>query len=107
MTTHQQVYVRPAAPGPLKTHPQCAQNRPSIQARRRFLPLIIGYAIAIYIDVCAMVSLILAAFVPDYTGKTFFGSYDPHVTSDACAFSKLCRQAEVDLGVIRETCPSR
>ena len=35
-----------------------------------------GYAIAIYITACAVVSLISAAFMPDYTGKDISMEYD-------------------------------
>jgi MFS family permease len=35
-----------------------------------------GYAIAIYIAACAVVSLIAAAFMPDYTGKDISKEYD-------------------------------
>src|SRR5262249_45848778 len=35
-----------------------------------------GYAIAIYIAVCAAVSLASAAFMPDYTGKDISQEYD-------------------------------
>jgi MFS family permease len=35
-----------------------------------------GYAIAIYIAACAVVSLVSAAFMPDYTGKDISKEYD-------------------------------
>jgi hypothetical protein len=35
-----------------------------------------GYAIAIYIALCAVVSLISAAYMPDYTGKDISAEYD-------------------------------
>jgi hypothetical protein len=35
-----------------------------------------GYAISIYIAVCAVVSLASAAFMPDYTGKDISMEYD-------------------------------
>jgi len=35
-----------------------------------------GYAIAIYIAACAVVSLIATAFMPDYTGKDISAEYD-------------------------------
>jgi MFS family permease len=35
-----------------------------------------GYAIAIYIAACAVVSLVAAAFMPDYTGKDISAEYD-------------------------------
>jgi hypothetical protein len=35
-----------------------------------------GYAIAIYIAACAVVSLISAAFIPDYTGRDISMEYD-------------------------------
>jgi MFS family permease len=35
-----------------------------------------GYAIAIYIAACAVISLIAAAFMPDYTGKDISAEYD-------------------------------
>jgi MFS family permease len=35
-----------------------------------------GYAISIYIAACAMVSLVAAAFMPDYTGKDISMEYD-------------------------------
>jgi metabolite-proton symporter len=35
-----------------------------------------GYAIAIYIAVCAVVSLVAAAFMPDYTGRDISKEYD-------------------------------
>jgi len=38
-----------------------------------------GYAVAIYIAVCAVISLISAAMMPDYTGKDISAEYDAHV----------------------------
>jgi metabolite-proton symporter len=38
-----------------------------------------GYAIAVYIALCAVVSLIAAAFMPDYTGKDIAMEYDEGV----------------------------
>jgi len=35
-----------------------------------------GYAIAIYIAVCAVISLISTAMMPDYTGKDISAEYD-------------------------------
>ena len=35
-----------------------------------------GYAISIYIAACTVVSLISAAFMPDYTGKDISREYD-------------------------------
>jgi hypothetical protein len=35
-----------------------------------------GYAIAIYIAACAVVSLVAAALMPDYTGKDITEEYD-------------------------------
>jgi MFS family permease len=35
-----------------------------------------GYAIAVYIALCAVVSLVSAAFMPDYTGKDIAEEYD-------------------------------
>jgi hypothetical protein len=35
-----------------------------------------GYAIAVYIAACAVVSLIAAALMPDYTGKDISMEYD-------------------------------
>jgi len=35
-----------------------------------------GYAIAIFIAACAVVSLVSAAFMPDYTGKDISQEYD-------------------------------
>jgi hypothetical protein len=35
-----------------------------------------GYAIAIYIAACAVVSLASASFMPDYTGKDIAREYD-------------------------------
>jgi hypothetical protein len=35
-----------------------------------------GYAIAIYIAVCAVISLVAAALMPDYTGKDITAEYD-------------------------------
>ena len=35
-----------------------------------------GYAIAIYIAACAVVSLVAAALMPDYTGKDISQEYD-------------------------------
>jgi MFS family permease len=35
-----------------------------------------GYAIAIYIAACAVVSLVAAALMPDYTGKDISREYD-------------------------------
>jgi metabolite-proton symporter len=37
-----------------------------------------GYAIAVYIAVCAVISLISAAMMPDYTGKDISAEYDAH-----------------------------
>jgi len=35
-----------------------------------------GYAIAVYIAICAVVSLISTAMMPDYTGKDISAEYD-------------------------------
>ncbi len=35
-----------------------------------------GYAIAIYIAACSVVSLVSAAFMPDYTGQDISDEYD-------------------------------
>jgi hypothetical protein len=35
-----------------------------------------GYAIAVYIAACAVVSLVAAAFMPDYTGRDISMEYD-------------------------------
>jgi len=35
-----------------------------------------GYAIAVYIAACAAVSLVSAAFMPDYTGQDISAEYD-------------------------------
>jgi hypothetical protein len=35
-----------------------------------------GHAIAVYIAVCAVISLIAAAMMPDYTGKDISAEYD-------------------------------
>jgi hypothetical protein len=35
-----------------------------------------GYAIAVYIAACAVISLLAAAFMPDYTGKDISREYD-------------------------------
>jgi hypothetical protein len=35
-----------------------------------------GYAISIYIAACTVVSLLSAAFMPDYTGKDISMEYD-------------------------------
>jgi hypothetical protein len=35
-----------------------------------------GYAIAVYIGLCAVISLISAAMMPDYTGKDIAMEYD-------------------------------
>jgi len=35
-----------------------------------------GYAISIYIATCAVVSMVAAAFMPDYTGKDISVEYD-------------------------------
>ena len=35
-----------------------------------------GYAIAIYIAACAVVSLVSAALMPDYTGKDISAEYE-------------------------------
>ena len=35
-----------------------------------------GFAIAIYIALCAVVSLVSASFMPDYTGKDISMEYD-------------------------------
>jgi MFS family permease len=37
-----------------------------------------GYAVAIYIAACSIVSLIAAALMPDYTGKDISAEYDAH-----------------------------
>jgi metabolite-proton symporter len=37
-----------------------------------------GYAIAIYIAACALISLISASLMPDYTGKDISAEYDAH-----------------------------
>jgi hypothetical protein len=34
-----------------------------------------GYAVAVYIAVCAVISLIATAFMPDYTGKDITAEY--------------------------------
>ena len=39
-----------------------------------------GYAIAIYIAACAVVSLVSAALMPDYTGKDISAEYDETTT---------------------------
>jgi MFS family permease len=35
-----------------------------------------GYAIAVYIAICAVISLVAAAFMPDYTGQDISAEYD-------------------------------
>ncbi len=35
-----------------------------------------GYAIAVYMAVCAVITLLSAAFMPDYTGKDISTEYD-------------------------------
>jgi hypothetical protein len=35
-----------------------------------------GYAVAIYIAGCAVISLVAASFMPDYTGKDISAEYD-------------------------------
>jgi hypothetical protein len=35
-----------------------------------------GYAISVYILACAVVSLVSAAFMPDYTGQDISAEYD-------------------------------
>lgn len=35
-----------------------------------------GYAIAVFIPVCAVVSLLATAFMPDYTGRDISAEYD-------------------------------
>lgn len=35
-----------------------------------------GYAVAVYIAICAVISLIAVAFMPDYTGKDISAEYD-------------------------------
>jgi len=35
-----------------------------------------GYAVAVYIAVCAVITLVAAAFMPDYTGKDISAEYD-------------------------------
>ena len=35
-----------------------------------------GYAVAIYIAGCAIISLVAAALMPDYTGKDISAEYD-------------------------------
>jgi MFS family permease len=37
-----------------------------------------GYAVAIYIAACSIVSLVAAALMPDYTGKDISAEYDAH-----------------------------
>ena len=41
-----------------------------------------GYAISIYIALCAAVGLAAASFMPDYTGKDISMEYDTHRWSD-------------------------
>jgi metabolite-proton symporter len=36
-----------------------------------------GYAVAIYIAACAVITLVSTAFMPDYTGKDISSEYDP------------------------------
>jgi hypothetical protein len=38
-----------------------------------------GYAIAVYIAVCSVITLASAAFMPDYTGKDISTEYDEGV----------------------------
>ena len=56
-----------------------------LRDRRRAAPLIAtalfaaygsGHAISVYIAACAVVSLVAAAFMPDYTGKDISEEYD-------------------------------
>jgi hypothetical protein len=42
-----------------------------------------GYAIAVYIAFTAVVSLVSAAFMPDYTGQDISMEYDDRPTADA------------------------
>jgi len=42
-----------------------------------------GYAIAVYIALTAVVSLVSAAFMPDYTGRDISMEYDDRPTPDA------------------------
>jgi len=38
-----------------------------------------GYAIAVYIAICAVISLVAVAFMPDYTGQDISAEYDHDV----------------------------
>jgi hypothetical protein len=44
-----------------------------------------GYAIALYIAACALVSLVSAALMPDYTGRDISREYDDPVGAHATA----------------------
>ena len=55
--------VRPTPPAPLI-------------ATALFAAYKTGYAISIYIAACAVVSLVAAAFMPDYTGRDISMEYD-------------------------------
>ncbi|MGB6536164.1 MAG: MFS transporter [Xanthobacteraceae bacterium] len=45
-----------------------------------------GYAIAIYIALCAVISLVSASMMPDYTGKDISAEYDEGKAGPAVAF---------------------
>jgi MFS family permease len=49
----------------------------------------VGYAVAIYIALCAVVSLIAAAWMPDYTGKDIGDEYDEAVAGNFMAANKV------------------
>jgi hypothetical protein len=44
-----------------------------------------GYAIAVYIAACAVVSLVATAMMPDYTGRDISREYDDHETQRRAA----------------------
>ena len=51
-------------------------GRPPLMATALFAAYYSGYAISIYIAACTVVSLISAAFIPDYTGKDISMEYE-------------------------------
>jgi MFS family permease len=40
-----------------------------------------GYAISIYIAACAVISVVSASYMPDYTGKDISAEYDAHAVA--------------------------
>ena len=59
-----------------------------------------GYAIAVYILVCAVISLISAALLPDYTNRDISAEYDSALspTPRFCAAAMRCTVGRPDRG---------